>query len=78
MQSVPNTTNIVSSNATHARCITGTSVSSMNKTVRHDIIEIVFKVALNIITITLKYHTNCNLASILYVIRRPERHICFF
>ena len=74
MQSVPITTNGVSSNPAHGEVYSiqhyvinfvsdlhqvgwfslGTSVSSTNKTDRHDITEILLKVALNIITLTLK------------------------
>jgi len=64
VQSVPITTNIVSSNPVHGKVYliqhyvikfvsdlqqVGTPVSSTNKTDRHDITEILFKVALNTI-----------------------------
>ena len=70
MQSVPITTNVASSNATYGevysiqlyvfvnglRLSSGTPVSSTNKTDHHDITEILLKVALNsiILTIVLK------------------------
>jgi hypothetical protein len=66
MQSVPITTNVVSSNPAHGEVYLvqhyvikftacqwfspGTTVSSTSKTDRHDITEILLKVALNIIT----------------------------
>jgi hypothetical protein len=64
MQSVPITTNIVSSNPAHGMVYSiqhyvsqwfspGTPVSSTNKTDCHDITEILLKVALNTITLTL-------------------------
>jgi len=57
MQSVPITTNVVSSNPAQARWwlatgrwfFAGNPVSSTNKTDRHDITELLLKVALNII-----------------------------
>ena len=52
MQSVPITTNVVSSNPTQATCrlfSSGTPASSTNKTDRHDITEIFLIVALNTI-----------------------------
>jgi len=54
MQSVPITTNVVSSNPIPARCTgrwfsPGTPVSCTNKTDRHDITDILLKVALNTI-----------------------------
>jgi hypothetical protein len=59
MQSVPITSNVVSSNPAQARCTRyninvcqwfslGTAVSSTNKTDYHDMTEILLKVALNI------------------------------
>ena len=70
MQSVPITTNIVSSNRVHGevysiqhyvikfvsdlRQVGGTLVSSTNKTDRHDITELLLKVALNTIKQTNK------------------------
>ena len=74
MQSVPITTNVVSSNPAQARCTrysitffqwlakgrkfsSGTPSSSTNKTDRHDIVEILLKVALN----TINQPTNQNL-----------------
>jgi tRNA U34 5-methylaminomethyl-2-thiouridine-forming methyltransferase MnmC len=65
MESVLTTTNVVSSNPTQARCIQlaadqwfspGTPVSSTNKTDRYNIAEILLKVALNTITLTLNLH----------------------
>jgi hypothetical protein len=72
MQSVDVTTNVVSSNPIQAICTLcdkvcqwlpagrwfslGTPVSSTNKTDRHDIAEILLKVALNTITITPNRH----------------------
>jgi len=67
MQSVPITTKVVSLNPAQARCpqyksvgdlrqvsgyIPDHLVSSTNKTDRHDIAEILLKVALSIITVT--------------------------
>ena len=46
---MPITTNVVSSNPAQARCTPCTSVSSANKTDRHDIAEILLKMALNTI-----------------------------
>ena len=66
MQSVPITTNVVSSNPAHGKVYsiqhyvsqwfspgTGTPDSSTNKTDCHDITEILLKVSLNTITLTL-------------------------
>jgi len=58
MQSVPITTNIVSSNPTRTRCIRYNIMwlavsSSTIKTDRHDTTEMLLKVALNTITLTL-------------------------
>ena len=72
MQSLPTTTNVVSSNSTQTsvldttlcdkvcQCLAaglwfspGTPVSPTNKTDRHNIIEILLKVALSILTLTL-------------------------
>jgi len=60
MQSVPIITGVVSSNPRFRRGVldttlcdeVGTAVSSTNKTDRHDITEILLKVALNTITLT--------------------------
>ena len=49
MHSVPITTEVVSSRSVQSRC---TPVSYNNKTERHDITEILLKVALNTITLT--------------------------
>ena len=66
MQSVHITTILVSSNPAQGRCtrnnmwyslsvtFPGNPVSSINKTDRHDITEILLRVALNPITLTLK------------------------
>jgi hypothetical protein len=57
MQSVPNTTKVVSSNSWQGVLAAGgwfsldTTVSSTNKTDRHDITEVELKVALNTIAI---------------------------
>ena len=69
MQSVPITTNFVSLNPAQARCTRynimwfspGTMVSSTNKTGHHDITEILLKVALNTIILTLFYYPYINL-----------------
>ena len=75
MQSVPITTNVVSSNSTHGEMYLiqhtfvrdqvcqwfaagrwfsqGTPISSINKTGRHNITEVLLKVALKTITLTL-------------------------
>jgi hypothetical protein len=75
VQSVPITTNVVSSNSSHGNTIVcdkfwhwlatgqwfslGTPVSSTNKTDCHDIAEILLKVALNTITVTITpFHNN--------------------
>jgi len=59
---VPITSNVVSSNPTQGRCTRqvggqwfspGTPVSSTNKTDRHDVAEMLLKVALNTITLAL-------------------------
>jgi len=77
---VPITTKVVSSNPAMARCtrynITdkvclGTPVSSTNKTDRHDITEILLKVALN----TINQNLDLNIAEILlnnHSINLPE------
>ena len=76
MQSVPITTKVVSLNPVHGEVysiqhyvikfvseVQQVMVSSTNKTDRHDIIEILLKVSLNTITLTIldfhnkKYHT---------------------
>ena len=49
MHSVPITTEVVSSRSVQSRC---TPVSYNNKTERHDITEILLKVALNTMTLT--------------------------
>jgi hypothetical protein len=49
MHSMPITTEVVSSRSVQSRC---TPVSYNNKTERHDITEILLKVALNTITLT--------------------------
>ena len=51
MQSVPITTDVVSSNLDQGKVVfsAGIPVSSTNKTNRHDITEILLKVALNTI-----------------------------
>ena len=58
MQSVPITTNVVSSNPTQARCTQwfspGTPVSSTNKTGHHYLTEILLKVVWSTITLTKK------------------------
>ena len=65
MQSVPIPTKVVSSNPGRL-FFPGTPVSSTNKTDRHDIAEILLKVALNIktlafiLTCTYKQHYICN------------------
>jgi hypothetical protein len=77
MQSVPITTNSVSSNPTQVRCtqynimwsnlsvICGTSVvSSTNKTDCHDITEILLKVALNTIILTLTLISKGNIVKL--------------
>ena len=46
MQSMPITTDVVGSNPVHGE-VYNITVSSTNKTDRHDIIEILLKVALN-------------------------------
>ena len=58
MQSVPITTKVVSSNPAHGEVYSiqkspGTLVSSINKTDRHDVAEILLKVAFEIITLKL-------------------------
>ena len=71
MQSVPITTNVVSSNPAHGKVysiqqylivyqwlVAGLWFFSTNKTDRHDITEILFKVVLNITTIT--FFTLCH------------------
>jgi hypothetical protein len=62
MQSVPITTNIVSPNPAHVEFVSdlrvsGGPVASTNKTDRHDITEILLKVALYTITLTLLLFT---------------------
>jgi hypothetical protein len=58
MQSVPITTNVVKSSSTIGRWFSpGTPFSSTNKADRHDITEILLKVALNtIILILIRYY----------------------
>jgi hypothetical protein len=60
VQSVPITIKVVSSNPAHGEGLwfsMGKSVSSTNKIDRHDITEILLKVVLNTITLSLLNHT---------------------